>query len=360
MTFNDIFKEILTFYDIACILLLITNKIAGDKMSNNNKSKFDKFIKHIDENNLSDESILHDIKNHSHQLLNRGIQIKLLADDFMKTYSNVISCCPISNGYISPAHNHNFYEINYVVKGKCLQFINGDSIIMNEGDFLFMSPDIFHSSYPTGSSNCVNILIDAIWLEKIGLRITECDSKNYLATLLKGNAYILFRNISEKASGKTTDAIIEIFLKSQNESLLKDLYAESLGVKLLVELADCDHIKTLSSRKNHSVGIKSPDVILQYIRDNISNVTLESAGKYFGYTGTHISRIIKKHTGFSFAVFINTQKMLVAQKLLADTNIPIGNIPQLIGLDSKEYFCRMFKKNLGITPSDYRKTIKNK
>ena len=103
------------------------------------------------------------------------------------------------------------------------------------------------------------------------------------------------------------------------------------------------------------MGNESPDIILQYIRDNISSINLESASAHFGYTGAHLSRLVKKYTGSSFAVFVNTQRILKAEYLLSATGVPISSIQSLVGLDSKEYFSRMFKKLSGMTPSDYRK-----
>ena len=50
------------------------------------------------------------------------------------------------------------------------------------------------------------------------------------------------------------------------------------------------------------------------------------------------------------------QRMLRAEQLLLQTDTPIGKIPELVGLDSKEYFSRVFKRYNDVTPSEYRKT----
>ena len=48
------------------------------------------------------------------------------------------------------------------------------------------------------------------------------------------------------------------------------------------------------------------------------------------------------------------------QKLLSTTNIPIGEISELAGYESPEYFSRRFKFETGYTPTEYRRISKSK
>ena len=317
--------------------------------------KFSRYVKNVDSRNMPAEKILDELKDHAEKLSLKGTEMKLLADDFIGGSCVNICLSGITNGSITPYHNHDFYEINYVVSGECVQYIEGGSIIMKQGDLLFMPPEAFHAPCPVGDSVCINILMRKNWFYGMEERLKDCDQNNYLTFLRKGRIYMLFRDISVNRAGKTVDALMKEVKESLNYASLHGIYIESIVSKLLIELSECTRFDTLFSEKSHNVGAESPDIILQYIRDNISGINLESASAHFGYTGAHLSRLVKKYTGSSFAVFVNTQRILKAEYLLSSTGVPISSIPSLIGLDSKEYFCRMFKKINGITPSVYRK-----
>ena len=45
-----------------------------------------------------------------------------------------------------------------------------------------------------------------------------------------------------------------------------------------------------------------------------------------------------------------------AQRLLAETRTPVGNIPELVGFDSPRHFARFFKARTGMSMRDWRRT----
>ena len=56
-------------------------------------------------------------------------------------------------------HTHDFYEMNYILKGKCVNYVSGENIEMSEGDAILMHPGTFHSLYSEEDSLAVNFLI---------------------------------------------------------------------------------------------------------------------------------------------------------------------------------------------------------
>ena len=319
------------------------------------ESKFSRYVRAFDDYNMPAEQILNELKENAERLSARGIRMKLLADDFFAGRHGNLYASPIPKGAITPYHNHDFYEINYVIEGECVQYIEGRDLIMKKGDMLLMPPEAFHASCPVGDSRCMNILIRTDFLKSEEEKFRKYNKNNFLSFLMKGRVYMLFRDIAEKSASESALALINELKSGVHYAPFSEIYTESLASKLFVELTECTRFDTMFSVNSHNAGIDSPEMLLQYIRDNISGVTLESASAHFGYTGAHLSRLVKKYTGNSFAVFVNTQRILKAEYLLARTGVPISGIPVLIGLDSKEYFCRMFKKVNGMTPSEYRK-----
>ena len=96
-------------------------------------------------------------------------------------------------------------------------------------------------------------------------------------------------------------------------------------------------------------------LILQYIKQNYHFLSLSSLSKFFNYSETHLSIIIKKNTGLSFIKLITSLKMSDAIDYLKNTNMSIERISEIIGYNSSDHFSRTFKKYYNKSPQQYRK-----
>ena len=97
--------------------------------------------------------------------------------------------------------------------------------------------------------------------------------------------------------------------------------------------------------------------ILDYIDKNFRTVTLEELAGHFHYTVPYVSKLIKTSTGLTFTEIISKKKFEVCRSLLVTTDLKINKIAALAGYQNTDHFNRSFKKRVGVTPSDYKKTI---
>ena len=70
---------------------------------------------------------------------------------------------------------------------------------------------------------------------------------------------------------------------------------------------------------------------------------------------TMLYRLFDHHMGCGVGQYICARRMEVARDLLAHTDLPVRNVGEQIGISNYTYFCRLFKKNNGISPLQYRK-----
>ena len=319
------------------------------------------FTKYVSKNMVRDfdvdKTISQTIEN-TEKFKIKNIQLTLLAaHHFDDNHGNVYAGY-MYTGDIIPPHNHDYYEINYVISGKCVEYIADRVFVLEEGEFLIMPPSVTHSPAPVGDSCCVNMLFRAEWVSSFEQKMLPYNRSSFLTQLLKQNSYMVF-DAKNTAAFSTACNITEYFKNKDGFLRNHELYADALGEKFLLELAECSFSETsYATQKNYAYSTVF-EAILHYIVDNISTTDIESTANHFGYTPTHITRIIKKHTGFNFKTYLMLQRILRAEDYLLKTDIPISEIASLIGLDSAEYFSRVFKRFNNITPSQYRKTRKN-
>lgn len=148
--------------------------------------------------------------------------------------------------------------------------------------------------------------------------------------------------------------------------------------KIIRELQQCEYgyedyiaslfnnILLLVSRQqqngeNYTVTIPEEiEMAVSYFNENYN--TKISVAQYA--ESLHIStnwfiRNFKQHMKISPAQYLLSLRMVNAQSLLENTDYSVGEIAEIVGYDNQLYFSRVFKKEYGISPAQYRKRAEN-
>ena len=96
----------------------------------------------------------------------------------------------------------------------------------------------------------------------------------------------------------------------------------------------------------------------EYIDSNFSDpeISLHSVAKQVGFSPSHFSAIFSQETGGTFIEYLTKCRIEAAKVLLADKNNRLHEIALAIGYSDPHYFSYVFKKNMGISPKEYRGT----
>ena len=95
--------------------------------------------------------------------------------------------------------------------------------------------------------------------------------------------------------------------------------------------------------------------IKDYIYKNTDgDLSLKKIGLVMHYNESYLSRLFKKQTGTNFKNFVTEIKLEKAVHLLSETDILVKDIAKNLGFESTSHFQYFFKKNLGMTPQEYR------
>ena len=97
------------------------------------------------------------------------------------------------------------------------------------------------------------------------------------------------------------------------------------------------------------------------VDDNLQSDVLSSVflADVFCMSQRHFSRRVKQLTGLDVTHFIRSRRILKAVQLLKNTELPISEIYIKCGFESANYFTRVFHKQMGMTPTQYRKQENN-
>lgn len=118
-------------------------------------------------------------------------------------------------------------------------------------------------------------------------------------------------------------------------------------------------VEQLEKLKGCSGVIK---IVKQYIEENYSReeLTLQDVADYTYLSPQHLSRIFRKEMGVTFIDYLTKVRIRKAIDLLFHDDLKMYEIAEKVGYSTQHYFSNVFKKNIGVSPVEYRKSIQKK
>ena len=99
--------------------------------------------------------------------------------------------------------------------------------------------------------------------------------------------------------------------------------------------------------------------IIQYINENYNHITdIDQIAEHFFISKYHLCRYFRKNLGIPLMSYLNTIKITQACRMMKAGNSSMTQIAMECGFNSSSYFCKVFKKERGISPTEYRKKHK--
>jgi len=97
-------------------------------------------------------------------------------------------------------------------------------------------------------------------------------------------------------------------------------------------------------------------VAVEYIHQHYTEpLRLEQVARVAGFAPGHFSKLFISREDMPFEQYVRALRLERAKHLLADTVLDSTRIAELSGFGTAQYFCRVFRKEVGTTPLEYRK-----
>ena len=254
-------------------------------------------------------------------------------------------------------HKHIFFEIVYVLAGRCVQAIGLDTHQLHEGDFIFISPNTFHTMEVFDDNSLViNILLRRSTFQHMFSPLiygNDLLSEFFSSGLYESNQfqYIAFHSGSDSF-------IKNKFLEMCEEWITPDNYTDQFLVGILTMLFAYlmrRYSDTLETSVSQHTSAPDDFLIMNYMQEHLKDVTLADVAEHFNFSVSYCSRLIKSLTGVSFNDWKRTFRLRRAEHLLLSSNYTITQISETVGYANPESFIRSFKKEFHLSPSEYRR-----
>ncbi|MDL0435862.1 MULTISPECIES: response regulator transcription factor [unclassified Niallia] len=129
--------------------------------------------------------------------------------------------------------------------------------------------------------------------------------------------------------------------------------AEEVVKKLECFLRDTKTVINTVKTKPENVNIKN---IIAYMNEHYREpLTLTNVAQHFHFNPSYLSSYFSTHMKEGFSEYLNRVRIEEASKLLVAGTAPISEISGIVGYSDHSYFCKVFKKMTGLSPSQFRR-----
>ena len=235
------------------------------------------------------------------------------------------------------------YIMNLTVKGRGKIFSGDNEFIVEPGDLLLFPPEAVHYYGRADDSNewyhrWVYFRPRAYWadwlrwpheVERVGhIKLADEQLANEFDSLLL--------NIEE------THKEIRPMSEQLAMNLLERLLIRCYEVSSLADHAPMDH-RILEACQILSASLSA-------------EVSIEELAEQVFLSPSRLAHLFREQVGVSIVRWREDQRIIRAKLLLQTTPLPVAVIGQQTGYDDQLYFSRVFKKRVGVSPSEYRKS----
>ena len=259
--------------------------------------------------------------------------------------------------YVSTTESHPFWEFIYADKGNIDVKVENETYNLNRGESVFIAPNLTHCVI--SGNNEPNIFIISFGCQSRAMSFFN-DKKIKIGDK---NKYLL-QEIVKESDGTF---IIPEFNPDLHRLKIKK-NANFGGVTVIADLLETFIIILLrgmdggDSPYRFLVSAETDDnlkeSIIKYLSEHIyDNISLKDVCDAFHYKKAWLCSYFLRETGTQIYKTYIKMKMDEAKKLIRQ-NYTFGEISDKLCYDNPAYFSASFKKYVGMTPGDYKKSIK--
>lgn len=258
-------------------------------------------------------------------------------------------------------HWHEEMEWIYFQKGDFPVWINTKEYQVHAPAFMCIHPEELHALIleKDGIESAVVFPVDILCFERY-----DAAEAKVLGPLAEGKLRMPVLCQSGDAAFEELSACykeIEQMLRQMKEQ--KNMFYLNIKAKML-ELIAVAYKHDLLTRqvregREETGTVENLKKVLQYIGEHYSSpIRLSELAELVNMNEQYFCRYFKKNIGKTITEYINVIRVEKAATALAETENKIIDIAAACGFDNTGYFIRRFKKEKGMTPSEYRKKSK--
>jgi YesN/AraC family two-component response regulator len=245
-------------------------------------------------------------------------------------------------------HFHDFYEVYYHIKGQRYYFVKDNAYLIMPGDLVLIKENTLHKAFSPGN----------MYRERYLLYIDKEYVKSNLNAMNSDFLFEAFDNavVIRGSNHHKTEEIFERIHQLHDDYFGTEHYDVKL-FSLIVELLGHVYDIYISQGSFNNINHMNHRIteIVEYITIHYkSSLSLSGMASHFNISRYYLCKLFKENIGLTFSDYLNNIRIMEAKKLLVSSQMRITKIADKVGYTNTSYFCKVFKKTMGMSALEYR------
>lgn len=257
--------------------------------------------------------------------------------------------------YEMPYHQHDSTEIMYMISGVCRIDVKvGDTekrVTLKKGEFMVLDADVPHRLIVEQVVSCRMLNVEFGFMETEGrtlsLRQIAVEEQEVSFLLNRPFPYLVLLD-QEEVYPVLRSLVLELDQRGTEGRMMTHM----LFIQLLVCIARLYDERERSEVQQSEFYIKRSVDFLHQNYDR--NIQVKDVAAEVNLHPGYLHRVFRRGTGRTITEYLTMIRMEKAKMLLEQTDIPIHEISDYVGVGSRQYFHMLFKKYTETTPVEYR------
>jgi len=248
-------------------------------------------------------------------------------------------------------HAHNCYEIIYLRQGTLKLQVNSRQYETTGPSLIFLSKLEHHSL------QVVSEVYERFWL---------CISPSAAGNLI--HSYVLLSLLSNRPEefchvldahpfASEADRIFSSCIEEFSASMPYSAERQAALLSELLILIYRSKPSLFSAENNKTISVIWK-IQCQLEQNYAERITLATLAAEHHISASYLSHLFKRITGYSVFQYLTMTRLSVARKLLAETELSITEVVYATGFSDCSNFSRLFKREIGCSPMEYKKLEK--
>lgn len=255
-----------------------------------------------------------------------------------------------------PRHTHNYVEVIYMCSGQTEHLVNGNRVVLKQGELLFLSQKAVQEILPAAEEDvAVNFIILPEFFDQALYMIGAEENlmRQFLVGCLKDSqnaiAYLHFKVADVLPIQNLVENLIWTIMNNQQNK--RSINQFTMGLLFLQLINYTDKVEVGKDYFDQQLLLS----VYRYIEENYKDGELSGLAAELKVDLYWLSRRIKSLTGFTYTELLQRKRLNQAQFLLQHTNLLVADIGRAVGYDNLSYFHRIFREQYGMSPLQFRK-----
>lgn len=255
-------------------------------------------------------------------------------------------------------HTHFQYEVLILYNGDCRYAIGNNIFHIQPGDIVLMDGSLMHRAFINSDTRYYERSIVQFSKDWIAPVLKSLQAEKYLEKFEK-NHYTILRSKDEQQL-QEIEKHIKVMESYVRDSSIKEneIQIKLALINLLLSLDKVSSVVNPDDKKE--VGEKHILIqeVVRYVQNNFHNsFTLDEVAADLNVSKSHLVHLFKDLTGNTVMEYAMSYRLKQAMHMVAAfPDLKNLEICYRCGFKNESHFSRYFKKHVGVTPSEFRKS----